>query len=197
MLPRPRLAGLALAVVLFEIMFTRVAPGGPRTTETGKAASDPGRKAADPHPGIPARTEAELARDDEATPGQAGRAAALGSRGWPHEHAVVVDAADLAAASRALAGLPGSVLVSAAGVTVVGSFEAAVTGRDSAMVSRTVSPRTSRRASVATGRSLAGRAGGLARASEMPDRNRAASASNRRTGAVQRCKMPMTDRRSR
>ncbi|GAA2864361.1 hypothetical protein GCM10010517_23560 [Streptosporangium fragile] len=74
---------------------------------------------------------AEQARDDEATPGRGGRAAtALGTRGWPHEHAVIVDAADLAAASRALAGLPGSVLVSAAGVTVVGSFEAAVTGRE-------------------------------------------------------------------
>ena len=64
LVPVAVVAGLALAVVLFEIMFTRVAPGGPRTTETGKAASDPGRKAADPHPGIPARTEAELARDE-------------------------------------------------------------------------------------------------------------------------------------
>ncbi|MBB2911566.1 hypothetical protein FHS43_002839 [Streptosporangium becharense] len=74
---------------------------------------------------------AEQARDDEAVPGRGGRAAtALGTRGWPHEHAVIVDAADLEAASRVLAGLPGSVLVSAAGITVVGSFEAAVTGRE-------------------------------------------------------------------
>ncbi|MEU8384163.1 chromosome partitioning protein ParA, partial [Streptosporangium sp. NPDC048865] len=74
---------------------------------------------------------AEQARDDEAAPRRGGRAApALGARGWPHEHAVIVDAADLAAASRALDGLPGSVLVSAAGVTVVGSFEVAVTGRE-------------------------------------------------------------------
>ncbi|MER6175126.1 chromosome partitioning protein ParA [Streptosporangium sp. NPDC001681] len=69
---------------------------------------------------------AEQAREDEA----GRKAAALGSRGWPHEHAVIVDAADLEAASRALNALPGSVLVSAAGVTVVGSFEVAVTGRE-------------------------------------------------------------------
>ncbi|MEU4539260.1 chromosome partitioning protein ParA [Streptosporangium sp. NPDC023825] len=74
---------------------------------------------------------AEQARDDEAAPGRGGRAApALGARGWPHEHAVIVDAADLEAAARALDALPGSVLVSAAGVTVVGSFEVAVTGRE-------------------------------------------------------------------
>ncbi|WP_436762499.1 chromosome partitioning protein ParA [Streptosporangium sp. V21-05] len=72
---------------------------------------------------------AEQARDDEAAPRQGGQAA-LGARGWPHEHAVIVDAADLEAASRALGTLPGSVLVSAAGVTVVGSFEVAVTGRE-------------------------------------------------------------------
>ncbi|GAA0823525.1 hypothetical protein GCM10009525_13570 [Streptosporangium amethystogenes subsp. fukuiense] len=69
---------------------------------------------------------AEQAREDEA----GRKAPALGSRGWPHEHAVIVDAADLEAASRALDALPGSVLVSAAGVTVVGSFEVAVTGRE-------------------------------------------------------------------
>ncbi|GIH99264.1 chromosome partitioning protein ParA [Planobispora takensis] len=68
---------------------------------------------------------AEHARDDEASgPG------VTGGRGWPHEHAVIVDAGDLEAAGRALAGLPGSVLVSAAGVTVVGSFEAVATGRE-------------------------------------------------------------------
>ncbi|MFB9678830.1 chromosome partitioning protein ParA [Streptosporangium vulgare] len=74
---------------------------------------------------------AEQARDDEAAPRRDGQAApALGARGWPHEHAVIVDAADLEAAARALGALPGSVLVSAAGVTVVGSFEVAVTGRE-------------------------------------------------------------------
>ncbi|MFF4774355.1 chromosome partitioning protein ParA [Microtetraspora fusca] len=49
---------------------------------------------------------------------------------WPHEHAVIVDGADLAAAAEALADLPGSVLVSSTGVTVVGAFESAVTGRE-------------------------------------------------------------------
>ncbi|GHH64037.1 hypothetical protein GCM10017673_05960 [Streptosporangium violaceochromogenes] len=44
------------------------------------------------------------------------------------EHAVIVDASDLTASTRALASLPGSVLVSAAGVTVVGAFEAMATG---------------------------------------------------------------------
>ncbi|MFF5207437.1 chromosome partitioning protein ParA [Streptosporangium sp. NPDC000396] len=74
---------------------------------------------------------AEHARDDGAAPDRAGQAAtALGARGWPQEHAVIVDAADLTAAARALASLPGSVLVSAAGVTVVGSFEAVATGRE-------------------------------------------------------------------
>ncbi|GII92268.1 chromosome partitioning protein ParA [Sinosporangium siamense] len=55
---------------------------------------------------------------------------AVQARGWPQEHAVVVDAADLAAASAALAGLPGSVLVSAAGVSVTGAFDAVPTGRE-------------------------------------------------------------------
>ncbi|WUW04536.1 chromosome partitioning protein ParA [Streptosporangium sp. NBC_01469] len=73
---------------------------------------------------------AEQARDDEAAQRRGGQAAPLGARGWPHEHAVIVDAADLEAAARALGALPGSVLVSAAGVTVVGSFEVAVTGRE-------------------------------------------------------------------
>ncbi|WP_433239892.1 chromosome partitioning protein ParA [Streptosporangium sp. CA-135522] len=73
---------------------------------------------------------AEHAREDETASGRTGRAAALGARGWPQEHAVIVDATDLAAAARALAALPGSVLVSAAGVTVVGSFEAVATGRE-------------------------------------------------------------------
>ena len=73
---------------------------------------------------------AEQARDDEAAQRRGGQAAPLGARGWPHEHAVIVDAADLETAARALGALPGSVLVSAAGVTVVGSFEVAVTGRE-------------------------------------------------------------------
>ncbi|GAA3447906.1 chromosome partitioning protein ParA [Planomonospora venezuelensis] len=80
---------------------------------------------------------AEQARDGAAA-GEASAAAGVaagavsvaGGRGWPQEHAVVVDAGDLAAAERALSALPGSVLVSAAGVTVVGAFEAVATGRD-------------------------------------------------------------------
>ncbi|MGC5010339.1 chromosome partitioning protein ParA [Streptosporangium sp. DT93] len=71
---------------------------------------------------------AEQARDQGTAGGRA--VPAPGARGWPHEHAVIVDAADLEAAARALDALPGSVLVSAAGVTVVGSFEVAVTGRE-------------------------------------------------------------------
>ncbi|GAB1822505.1 coiled-coil domain-containing protein [Herbidospora sp. RD11066] len=44
--------------------------------------------------------------------------------------AVVVDSADMAAAAKALAGLPGSVVVSSSGVTVVGQAESLVTGRE-------------------------------------------------------------------
>ncbi|MEV0613033.1 chromosome partitioning protein ParA [Nonomuraea sp. NPDC050404] len=56
---------------------------------------------------------------------------ALGElRGWPNEHAVIVDGAQLDAAAAALAGLPGSVLVSAAGVSVVGAFDGVATGRE-------------------------------------------------------------------
>ncbi|GAA3089137.1 hypothetical protein GCM10017600_76770 [Streptosporangium carneum] len=75
---------------------------------------------------------AEQARDEESGRDRAGQAvtAVLGARGWPGEHAVIVDAADLASAARALAELPGSVLVSSAGVTVVGAFEAVATGRE-------------------------------------------------------------------
>jgi hypothetical protein len=82
---------------------------------------------------------AEQARDQAAGrnsggTGSAGKGGGQGApgtlRGWPHEHAVIVDAGELTAASRALAGLPGSVLVSSAGVTVVGSFEAVATGRE-------------------------------------------------------------------
>ncbi|WP_246064656.1 chromosome partitioning protein ParA [Nonomuraea longispora] len=51
-------------------------------------------------------------------------------RGWPNEHAVIVDAAQLDAAASALAELPGSVLVSAAGVSVVGAFDGVATGRE-------------------------------------------------------------------
>ncbi|RVX42900.1 hypothetical protein EDD27_5565 [Nonomuraea polychroma] len=53
-----------------------------------------------------------------------------GLRGWPHEHAVIVDAAQLSSAADALAALPGSVLVSAAGVSVVGAFDGVATGRE-------------------------------------------------------------------
>ncbi|MFI7439840.1 chromosome partitioning protein ParA [Nonomuraea indica] len=51
-------------------------------------------------------------------------------RGWPHEHAVIVDTGQLGAAAEALAVLPGSVLVSAAGVSVVGAFDGVATGRE-------------------------------------------------------------------
>ncbi|MGN9842416.1 chromosome partitioning protein ParA [Nonomuraea sp. H19] len=64
---------------------------------------------------------AEQARDAA----QSGR-----PRGWPHEHAVIVEAAHLGAAADALADLPGSVLVSAAGVSVVGAFDGVATGRE-------------------------------------------------------------------
>ncbi|MFI6595566.1 chromosome partitioning protein ParA [Nonomuraea sp. NPDC050536] len=53
-----------------------------------------------------------------------------GLRGWPNEHAVIVDAAHLDQAARALADLPGSVLVSSAGVSVVGAFDGVATGRE-------------------------------------------------------------------
>jgi hypothetical protein len=60
-----------------------------------------------------------------------GKPAVVGDlRGWPHEHAVIVDAGQLDAAAAALAGLPGSVLVSAAGVSVVGAFDGVATGRE-------------------------------------------------------------------
>ncbi|WP_343948247.1 chromosome partitioning protein ParA [Nonomuraea longicatena] len=67
---------------------------------------------------------AEQARDDNSAQ------ALTGLRGWPHEHAVIVDAARLDAAAAALADLPGSVLVSAAGVSVVGAFDGVATGRE-------------------------------------------------------------------
>ncbi|MEV1249339.1 chromosome partitioning protein ParA [Nonomuraea sp. NPDC049750] len=51
-------------------------------------------------------------------------------RGWPNEHAVIVDAGQLEAAAAALVELPGSVLVSAAGVSVVGAFDGEATGRE-------------------------------------------------------------------
>ncbi|MCP2354531.1 FtsZ-binding cell division protein ZapB [Nonomuraea thailandensis] len=61
----------------------------------------------------------------------AGSGLALGElRGWPNEHAVIVDAAQLGEAAVALAELPGSVLVSAAGVSVVGAFDGVATGRE-------------------------------------------------------------------
>lgn len=67
---------------------------------------------------------AEQARDHT-------RASALDElRGWPTEHAVIVDAAHLAAAAEALKSLPGSVLVSSAGVSVVGAFDGVATGRE-------------------------------------------------------------------
>ncbi|MEV6029721.1 chromosome partitioning protein ParA [Nonomuraea sp. NPDC052116] len=70
---------------------------------------------------------------DGAVSGTGGQLAgvALGDlRGWPNEHAVIVDAAQLDAAAAALAELPGSVLVSSAGVSVVGAFDGVATGRE-------------------------------------------------------------------
>ncbi|WP_327091274.1 chromosome partitioning protein ParA [Nonomuraea sp. NBC_01738] len=63
---------------------------------------------------------AEQARDHDGVP----------QRGWPNEHAVIVAAGELEAAAKALAGLPGSVLVSSAGVSVVGAFDGVATGRE-------------------------------------------------------------------
>ncbi|MFG1943076.1 chromosome partitioning protein ParA [Nonomuraea sp. NPDC048826] len=51
-------------------------------------------------------------------------------RNWPGEHAVIVDAGRLTEAVAALRELPGSVLVSAAGVSVVGAFDGVATGRE-------------------------------------------------------------------
>ncbi|MDR8415217.1 chromosome partitioning protein ParA [Nonomuraea sp. 3-1Str] len=69
---------------------------------------------------------AEQARDESRGPGlDLG-----GLRGWPHEHAVIVDAGRLEEAAQALRDLPGSVLVSAAGVSVVGAFDGVATGRE-------------------------------------------------------------------
>ncbi|WP_240506522.1 chromosome partitioning protein ParA [Thermoactinospora rubra] len=75
---------------------------------------------------------AEQARDHSREPGDPPAAGIDldGLRGWPTEHAVIVDAADLDAAAAALADLPGSVLVSAAGVSVVGAFGGVATGRE-------------------------------------------------------------------
>ncbi|MFB9630562.1 chromosome partitioning protein ParA [Nonomuraea helvata] len=72
----------------------------------------------------------------EAGGGMAGTGAGTGGlvlgqlRGWPNEHAVIVDAEQLDAAAVALAALPGSVLVSSAGVSVVGAFDGVATGRE-------------------------------------------------------------------
>lgn len=101
-------------------------PGQARAGVTGKTATDSAERAA-AHTGPIA-----AGATGQAGAGAAGRVAAavLGARGWPREHAVIVDTADLASATRALAALPGSVLVSAAGVTVVGAFDAVATGRE-------------------------------------------------------------------
>ncbi|WP_157518521.1 chromosome partitioning protein ParA [Herbidospora mongoliensis] len=53
-----------------------------------------------------------------------------GARDASARDAVVVDSADMAAAAKALAALPGSVVVSSSGVTVVGQAESQVTGRE-------------------------------------------------------------------
>ncbi|GIH92657.1 chromosome partitioning protein ParA [Planobispora siamensis] len=104
-------------------------PGGARTGQGGTAN---GQGGTDGHGGPVGRHGLPGGNGDATGEGTAAGvlAAVTGGRGWPQEHAVVVDAGDLEAAGRALAGLLGSVLVSAAGVTVVGSFEAVATGRE-------------------------------------------------------------------
>ncbi|MEV0821434.1 chromosome partitioning protein ParA [Nonomuraea rubra] len=78
-----------------------------------------------------AASEAASAGAPGAGAAGAGAGLALGElRGWPNEHAVIVDAARLDEAAAALAELPGSVLVSAAGVSVVGAFDGVATGRE-------------------------------------------------------------------
>ncbi len=57
-------AGLAVAAALVALKFTRATPGVPPVAEGGKPAATPGRESAETHPEIPARTEAELARDE-------------------------------------------------------------------------------------------------------------------------------------
>ncbi|MEV4284315.1 chromosome partitioning protein ParA [Nonomuraea bangladeshensis] len=93
------------------------------------AAHTPGRTRTAGQTGAPGKAGAA---EQAGTAGQAGRSVGqvVGLRGWPHEHAVIVDAARLGEAAEALAGLPGSVLVSAAGVSVVGAFEGVATGRE-------------------------------------------------------------------
>ncbi|MFG1684089.1 chromosome partitioning protein ParA [Nonomuraea sp. NPDC049269] len=97
---------------------------GPENGSAGKA----------PHEGARGAVEAsELGAIGPSGPVGANGASGLGLeelRGWPHEHAVIVDAGQLEAAVAALAGLPGSVLVSAAGVSVVGAFDGEATGRE-------------------------------------------------------------------
>ncbi|MEU7852406.1 chromosome partitioning protein ParA [Nonomuraea sp. NPDC049141] len=97
---------------------------GPENGSAGKA----------PHEGARGAVEAsELGAIEPSGPVGANGASGLGLeelRGWPHEHAVIVDAGQLEAAVAALAGLPGSVLVSAAGVSVVGAFDGEATGRE-------------------------------------------------------------------
>lgn len=77
------------------------------------------------HAAGPVTTRKQKSRGDEAE-----GLGLEGLRGWPNEHAVIVDAAHLDEAARALADLPGSVLVSSAGVSVVGAFDGVATGRE-------------------------------------------------------------------
>ncbi|MEV0383755.1 chromosome partitioning protein ParA [Nonomuraea sp. NPDC050643] len=105
---------------------TRAATGG----GDGDSGGDSGGGA-----GGQALGEALRARYGKGQAGGSGAEAqgglALGElRGWPNEHAVIVDADRLDEAAAALADLPGSVLVSAAGVSVVGAFDGVATGRE-------------------------------------------------------------------
>ncbi|MFG2073217.1 chromosome partitioning protein ParA [Nonomuraea maritima] len=96
----------------------------------GSAALGGGSAAGGGAGGVAGRALGEVlkARYGKAAQGQ--RFAFGELRGWPDEHAVIVDASQLDAAAAALTELPGSVLVSAAGVSVVGAFDGVATGRE-------------------------------------------------------------------
>ncbi|MFI7614666.1 chromosome partitioning protein ParA [Nonomuraea terrae] len=106
-------------------------PGQAREAGAGAGqAGEAGAGAGQGSGGVPGQALGEALK---ARYGKAAQSAGLAFgelRGWPNEHAVIVDASQLDAAVEALAGLPGSVLVSAAGVSVVGAFDGVATGRE-------------------------------------------------------------------
>ncbi|MGW0805418.1 chromosome partitioning protein ParA [Nonomuraea sp. NPDC002799] len=99
-------------------------------TSPQAAGRDAGSAHASPQAGEGAGDELGAALKARYGKGQPGRLPLDALRNWPNEHAVIVDAAQLDAAVAALAELPGSVLVSAAGVSVVGAFDGVATGRE-------------------------------------------------------------------